>query len=246
MINYEEMKMLIINNIIVTNEKYVLNDINKENCKDLLFIEDIKINDILKYDLIEWLKFKFNEYNKHTLCGKSAEKGAIKCLKYAHENGCPWYRETCGNAAENGHIECLKYAHENGCPWNKITCSYAAKNGHIECLKYLHENGCPWDERTCSSAAWNGQLECLKYAVTNGCPWNEITCKYASQNGELECLKYAVINGCPWNKYKCFDAAWNKHINFLKNEYMYSIEATNNKYLKCLKYIKENDLFIQN
>jgi hypothetical protein len=55
MINYEKMKMLIINNIILTNKKYVFNDINKENCKDLLFIEYI-----LKYDLIEWLKFKFN------------------------------------------------------------------------------------------------------------------------------------------------------------------------------------------
>ena len=24
-------------------------------------------------------------------------------------------------AAENGHLECLKYAHENGCPWNEWT-----------------------------------------------------------------------------------------------------------------------------
>ena len=45
----------------------------------------------------------------------------------------------------NGHLECLKYAHENGCPWNEDTCSNAAKNGHLECLKYLHENRCPWD-----------------------------------------------------------------------------------------------------
>ena len=26
------------------------------------------------------------------------------------------------NAAENGHLECLKYAHENGCPWDEMTC----------------------------------------------------------------------------------------------------------------------------
>ena len=25
--------------------------------------------------------------------------------------------------------ECLKYAHENGCPWNEETCHYAAKKG---------------------------------------------------------------------------------------------------------------------
>ena len=49
------------------------------------------------------------------------------------------------NAAEGGHLECLKYAHENGCPWDEWTCSMAAFNGHLECLKYAHENGCPWD-----------------------------------------------------------------------------------------------------
>ena len=25
------------------------------------------------------------------------------------------------NAANNGNLECLKYAHENGCPWNKMS-----------------------------------------------------------------------------------------------------------------------------
>ena len=43
-----------------------------------------------------------------------------------------------------GHLECLKYAHENECPWDKETCSSAAESGHLECLKYAHENGCHW------------------------------------------------------------------------------------------------------
>jgi hypothetical protein len=47
-------------------------------------------------------------------------------------------------AAAKGHIECLKYAHENGCPWKEDTCTQAALGGHIECLKYAHENGCHW------------------------------------------------------------------------------------------------------
>ena len=33
---------------------------------------------------------------------------------------------TCSKAAESGHLECLKYAHENGCPWDEETCSEAA------------------------------------------------------------------------------------------------------------------------
>jgi len=51
---------------------------------------------------------------------------------------------TCTRAAaERGHLDCLKYAHENGCPWD-LTCTKAAeKGGYDECLKYAHESGCP-------------------------------------------------------------------------------------------------------
>ena len=49
-------------------------------------------------------------------------------------------------AASGGHLECLKYAHENGCPWDEETCSEAAYGGHLECLKYAHEKGCPWEQ----------------------------------------------------------------------------------------------------
>jgi hypothetical protein len=198
MINYDEMKQLIINNIIPTNEKYILNDINKSNCKDLQFIENMEIYYILKYDLIEWLKFKFNKCNKNTLCENSAEKGALKCLKYAHENDYNWNAYTCAYAAGNGHIECLKYLHENGCTWNNFTCENAAKNGQLECLKYAVINECPLDEFTCYGAAKNGHIECLKYLHENGCPWGEFTCKLAAYKGKLECLKYAKENGCPY------------------------------------------------
>jgi hypothetical protein len=221
MINYDEMKQLIINNIIPTNEKYILNDINKSNCKDLQFIENMEIYYILKYDLIEWLKFKFNKCNKNTLCENSAEKGALKCLKYAKDNGCSWNKWVCTYAARNGHIECLKYLHENGCPWDKWVCTYAALNGQLECLKYAHENGCSWHEETCASAAYNGHIECLKYAHENKCPWNVDTCSYVAQNGHLECLKYAHDNGCPWDENTC--------------KY-----ATLKKQLECLKYAHEN------
>ena len=45
----------------------------------------------------------------------------------------------------NGHFACLKYAHENGCPWDEGTCYYAAMNRHLACLKYAHEHGCPYN-----------------------------------------------------------------------------------------------------
>jgi len=29
----------------------------------------------------------------------------LKCLQFAHENGCPWDEDTCLEAADNGHLE---------------------------------------------------------------------------------------------------------------------------------------------
>jgi len=102
-------------------------------------------------------------------------------------------------AAEYGHLDCLKYAHENGCPWDDFTTLYAGKNGHLDCLKYAHENGCPWYGSTTLHIACRGHLDCLKYAHENGCPWDIKTTMYAAKNSHLDCLKYAHENGCPWH-----------------------------------------------
>ena len=43
--------------------------------------------------------------------------------------------KTTKKVPKKGHHtnkECLKYAHENGCPWNEETCHYAAKKGHLK------------------------------------------------------------------------------------------------------------------
>ena len=123
--------------------------------------------------------------------GPAAGGGHLECLRYAHENGCPWDVYTCASAAGGGHLECLRYAHENGCPWGGATCASAAGGGHLECLRYAHENGCPWGGATCASAARGGHLECLRYAHENGCPWDGATCASAARGGHLECLRYA-------------------------------------------------------
>ena len=97
-------------------------------------------------DVLEWKALdcmKTDELNIENM-NSYAMDGLLKFMKYAHENGCFWNKETCEYAAENGHLECLKYVHENGCPWDKDTCEFAAENGHLECLKYAYHNGCSW------------------------------------------------------------------------------------------------------
>ena len=131
----------------------------------------------------------------------------LDCLKYAHENGCEWGKNTCIYAVLYGNLDYLKYAHENGC---EFTCNYAVLYGKLDFLKYAHESGCEWSLMTCYYAAQNGKLDCLKYAHENGCEWDEEICVIAAENGNevlqskhLECLKYAHEKGCLWPK-ECY------------------------------------------
>jgi hypothetical protein len=42
--------------------------------------------------------------------------------------------------AAAGHLECLKYAHENGCPWNPLTTTNAVRYGNLDCVKYIYRH----------------------------------------------------------------------------------------------------------
>ena len=56
-------------------------------------------------------------------------------------------RNNTYHAAMNGHMKCLEYAHENGCEWNPQTTHGAAMHGHLKCLEYIFENcGNTWEE----------------------------------------------------------------------------------------------------
>ena len=216
-----------------------------------IFDNKDKINMDILNDLFP-MNYLINEIKiiikSENICSDLASEGFINALKYAHENGCPWYNHGYGYTLYFRHLSCLKYAHENGCPLGNATCSNAAYNGDLDCLKYAHDNGFMWDEETCSEAAQRGQLDCLKYAHENGCPWNEKTCSNAARSGYLSCLKYAHENGCPWNETTCSEAAQCGQLDCLKyahnngclwNEKTCS-EAAINGHLSCLKYAHEN------
>ena len=127
----------------------------------------------------------------------------LSLLKYVHTQvEDVWNTSMAAYAASNmeDDTECLKYLHENGCPWDKFTCKMSASRGNIRCLKYAHENGCPWDEEAYLYAALEGRLGCLQYLHDSGCPqpWTKKTCYEAAAKGSLDILKCAHENGVPW------------------------------------------------
>ncbi len=127
-----------------------------------------------------------------------------------------------------GHIDCLRYAHENGCPWNENTCLNAALHGHLDLYTFMHMRMVVLGikirvDMQLNMDVWivyamlmrmvvlgmnsyvNMQLDMdiwIVYAMHMRMvvPWNETTCQYAAQHGRLDCLRYAHENGCPWDK----------------------------------------------
>ena len=99
--------------------------------------------------------------------------GNLKLLKKLHTRGVFFSNERiAAMAARGGHLDCLRYLHEQGCPWDKYTCSEAARGGHLDCLKYAHEQGCPWDDGVIAGAASLQHLDCLNYAMESRCPFD--------------------------------------------------------------------------
>lgn len=50
--------------------------------------------------------------------------------------------DICSTAARGGHLNCLKYIHENGGQWDKNTIIEATRSGSLLCIMYVHEHGC--------------------------------------------------------------------------------------------------------
>ena len=142
------------------------------------------------YPILQMVNKRFYDiFKKEKYCSGQdqttffAHKGYLKCLKYAHKNGCPWNKLTCTNAALSGHIDCLQYAHESGCPWDYQTCENAAKYEHLDCLRYAHEHGCPWNSSTCLVDAYRGShSKCMKYIHDEECSKEERGCYPHEEN----------------------------------------------------------------
>lgn len=161
----------------------------------------------------------------------AALNGHLNCLKYAHENGCPWDIETTKYAVMGGHLDCLIYAHKNGCPWDPETAQYAASYCNFECLKYALEHQEIYDLRIMRYAARGGDLKCIKYIIENyklwDTPWvikNDMghelcdigPSSIIASSGNLDLLKYAHESGCPWDSMTIFFAAKNGHLECVK------------------------------
>lgn len=151
-------------------------------------------------------------WNDVKVCIMAARHGALRCLRYASDNGCPCDERVAAAAAKSGNEECLRLMLDRNCPVNASVCSSACENGKkdVACLKLAHERGVPWDADASGSAASHVNMPCLEYLLEHGCPFDLKTFAIAVEtmfddapsrvDTYIQCLKYLIARGCPWSR----------------------------------------------
>eukprot|EP01032_Pedospumella_encystans_P010291 gene10291-biopygen8505 len=175
--------------------------------------------------------------------------GRLDFIQVLHQHGHGWDYDACTLTARGGHYDCLRYLHENGCPWYIPALQFAAAKGNnLLCLKYLFEEGVPWDQSSNHIAA-NGNLEMLKVAAANGCAFDKTATSYAAQNGHAESLRYLLYEyKCALCEHALIDACFHGHVACVKllREFgvkwgrSASVAAANGGNLSVLQFLHEN------
>ena len=80
--------------------------------------------------------FKIGEFHTKSTLSWALEKCSEKRERFCAEMALETWLKRKGLL---GHLECLKYAHENGCPWDERTCFRSCCK---KCLKYAHLSLC--------------------------------------------------------------------------------------------------------
>jgi hypothetical protein len=171
------------------------NDKNNKNEEETSYLDYIRF--IHNNEKNKWSK----EACIETACVEAAKNGYLNCLKYIHENGYEWTKETCTEAASNGHLDCLMYAHENGCEWTSQTCTEAASNGHLNCLMYAHENGCVLSKETSYKAS---TVECFQFIEKNWIYQNNNKIEEKFKCDEFDCDEFDC-DEFDCDEFKCDD-----------------------------------------
>jgi hypothetical protein len=75
----------------------------------------------------------------------ASRNGHLECLKFiaTHFQHDRFDEDCMYLASQKNQIDCMKYLHENGCPWHEETYRVAIENNSTECAQYCKENGCP-------------------------------------------------------------------------------------------------------
>ena len=179
------------------------------------------------YNAFKKIKYldSLNAKRGENVCERAASLGRVSMLEYLHKTGSPLSKNVC-TASARSSLECLKYAHENNCPWDEETCAVAAYYGRIIALKYAHKNGCDLGPMSFETSIILGKLNSMRYIYEHvpNIQLTESMMMLAIVNDRSECMKYLFENGCPIKSFEFLRKAAELKNNKKCIEYLDSLQ----------------------
>jgi len=129
-----------------------------------------------------------------------ASGGHLKCLIWAHQQGCLIEKDNAiEGAASGGHIHVIRWLRSPvvGCDWTPKLCSIAAMNGHLTLLKWLKQEHCPWSENMFSAAARKGHVQVLDWLQQEALDIDDELCSTAAEHDQIHVLQWMSDRGIP-------------------------------------------------
>lgn len=136
--------------------------------------KDIMSQRKICFQILKLLHKNGHEWTEDACAAAASFYRGRKILRWLRYIGCPWDVRVCNLAVQNNNLMLLKYAHENCCPWNKETFAYCFGKDGLDGLyygipgkhtckdqifEYLKENNCPMPEPNEWKLADFGMLE---------------------------------------------------------------------------------------
>jgi hypothetical protein len=127
-----------------------------------------------------------------------AKFGHLKCLQFAHENGCPWASDTIYEAILSDNFDCFEYALNNDAPVKDKHINFAARMSNMVYIKTLLDRGYGTTPATLIAAIESDNINCVKYLVRNeyetldNCSSNPVMLDIAVDDRALKTIKYLI------------------------------------------------------
>jgi hypothetical protein len=148
---------------------------------------------------LECLKYALNHrvVAKPQASLNACEHDSVECLEYLHPQGsrCDAY-SIAKQAAEKGAIKCLKWAVSRGAGLDESVLSMALRSDSIEMVQFVFENSCgSWSDSLQQSLLWYGNMEMIEFAAKTGIEWAGNAYYYAARGGKFDTMKFLHQNG---------------------------------------------------
>lgn len=95
--------------------------------------------------------------NLGVLLQPAAMEGDVIMLRFLRAHGALWHAEVTQCAIDADSLACVRYAHEDGCPWTDRA-RWSVEGNGFRCEAYVLAHTCPNNAGACAECVWRARV----------------------------------------------------------------------------------------